>query len=305
MRTASHTRGILTLAHGQQKYVDMAIYLARSIRMNSPNQTLAVVTDRSEMEMKPWFDVVVPLNPEHGTGMAAQKLDLYDNSPFRETIYIDADCLVVRDLSFLWNLFEGRDMSAIGSEMRSGFWAGMDVQATCSKLAIPYIVQLNGGVFYFRRGELAGRIFRTARELIQRYAEIGIARLRGDINDEPLISLAMAMCHQHPVDDCGLGMKTRIGLSGPFEMDILKGHCRFTKHGEVVEPAIMHFGGRCWEGFYYRRERRKIDLHQKRRLSRRAASNWVDLTWSPYHAVLVYRKRLKRRIAALSSNRAD
>ncbi|RPI54055.1 MAG: hypothetical protein EHM55_11960 [Acidobacteria bacterium] len=297
----SHHRGILTLAFGQQRYVDMAIQLARSIRMNSPNQTLAVVTDRSETDMKPWFDLVIPINPAHGTGMAAQKLDLYDNSPFRETIYIDADCLVVRDLAFLWTLFAGLEMAAIGSELRSGSWAGMDVRNTCSQLAIPYVIQLQGGVYYFRQGDLAHRIFRTARELVARYDELGIARLRGAINDEPLISLAMAMCHQHPVDDSGRGMRTRLGLSGTFEMDVLEGQCRFTKHGTVVEPAIMHFGGRNTNGFYYRREKRKMDLHEKGGLPRRAASNLVNLAWRPLHAALVCRKRLKRRIAALSS----
>ena len=276
----------------------MAIHLARSIRLNSPNQTLAVITDRSEMAMKPWFDVVVPMNPEHGTGMADQKLDLYANSPFRETMYIDADSLVVRDLSFLWTLFKGCDMSAIGFEMRSGSWAGMDVPTTCAKLAIPYVVQLNGGVYYFLKGDLAGRI-RTARALIARYDEIGIARLRGAINDEPLISLAMAMCHQHPVDDRGLGMRTRIGQSGAFRDGYSPGTLPVYQTWQSRRTGGQHFGGRDTKRVLLPQGKEKAGPARETRLSRRAASKWVDLTWSTFHAVLVYRKRLKRRIAAL------
>jgi len=300
MKTGKRGRGLLTLAHGRQKYIDMAIQLARSIRLNSPNQTLAIVTDRSSEELRRWFDVVLPFKAEYGTGLV-HKVFLYEYSPFRETLFIDADCLVVRDLQFLWVLFEGRDVSAIGCEMRSGSWSGIDVQATREVLGIPYVVQLNGGVYYFRRGDRSNQVFRTAQELIPRYQQLGIALLRGQMNDEPLMSLAMALHHQRPVDDRGRGMRTRVGQTGDFELDVLKNRCRFTKHGTVVEPAIMHFGGRHTGGFYYRRETRKMDLHEHGNLSRHAASAIVNLTWNPRIVLKAARRTLTQRITGLTS----
>ena len=68
-------RGILTLAQGHQRYIDMAVRLAQSIRLNSPGLPIAVVTDRSEKEMRPWFDAVVKVDPQHGMGLV-QKLFL-------------------------------------------------------------------------------------------------------------------------------------------------------------------------------------------------------------------------------------
>src|SRR5262245_58584028 len=121
MSRAKHPRGILTLAMGSRRYIDMAIQLARSIRLNSPNQTLAVVSDDNGEDLKRWFDLVVPFNPACGAGLV-QKLHLYDYSPFSETLFIDADCFAVRDLSFLWTLFEGSNVSMIGTELRTGSW---------------------------------------------------------------------------------------------------------------------------------------------------------------------------------------
>jgi hypothetical protein len=286
----SAKRGILTLAQGHQRYIDMAIRLAESIRLNSPGLPMAVVTDRPENEMKPWFDVVVEVNPQHGKGLI-QKLFLYDYSPFEETIFIDADCLAVRDFSFLWDLFSDKEVSAIGECLTTGTWAGMLVEQTCANLNIPYIVQLNGGVYFFRKGNVAASVYQSAQALIERYDEIGIARLRGQINEEPLISLAMSMHAQTPVDDQGNGMRTPVGQSGVFEMDILKQFCAFQKHGIRVTPAIMHFGGGYPEAFHYRREVRKMDLHLKYKLPKPLASFLVNTGRNSVYGiyVLVYR----------------
>lgn len=284
-------RGILTLAQGHQRYIEMAVRLAQSIRLNSPGLPIAVVTDRSEKEMRLWFDAVVKVDPQHGMGLV-QKLFLYDYSPFEETIFIDADCLAVGDFSFLWDLFSTQEVSAIGECLTTGTWAGMQVEQTCASLKIPYLIQLNGGVYFFRKGDVAAAVYRKAQDLIQRYDEIGIARLRGQINEEPLISLSMAMHAQLPIDDQGKGMRTPVGQSGVFEMDILKQYCAFQKHGIRVTPAIMHFGGGYPEAFHYRREVRKMDLHLKYKLPKSLASFLVNAGRNSVYGIYVFAYRM-------------
>ncbi|MBX7093193.1 MAG: hypothetical protein K1X56_00605 [Flavobacteriales bacterium] len=283
-------RGIITLAQGKQRYIDMAVNLAKSIRLNSPGLPIAVITDRPEAEMKKWFDYVVPVNPRHGLGLV-QKVYLYDYSPFSETIFIDSDCLVVNDFSFLWDLFQGNDVSAIGEKLIDGNWAGMSVTETCDRLKLPYIVQLNGGVYYFKKNDTAAAVFSNAQKLIEAYDTIGIARLRGQVNEEPLMSLSMAQFGLSPINDNGKGMRTPVGQKGVFRMDILKGYCSFLKHNIKVEPVIMHFGGGYPEAFHYRREVLKMKIYLATRIPKFIISAFVNGFANSFYAMYVFAYR--------------
>lgn len=288
-------KGILTLAQGKQRYVDMAVNLAKSIRLNCPGVPIAIVTDRPELEMKSFFDHVIPVNPDYGLGLI-QKIHLYEYSPFEKTIFIDADCLVVRNFSFLWDLFEGQDVSVIGNKLTTGTWAGMGVETVIQQIKAPYIIQLNGGIYYFRKGVKAASVYQKAQELLDRYDELGIAKLRGQVNEEPLMSLAMSIYRQDPVDDGGKGMRTPVGQSGVFTMDILKGTCAFYKHGICVEPAIMHFGGGYPEAFHYRREIKKLNRYFLLKLPKPIVSFSVNVGWNFVYFIYVLFYRITKSV---------
>ena len=81
----------------------MAKVLARSLAIHSPDIPSAVVTDSSDRGLADLYDHVVQFRPEFGSGLT-QKVYLDAYSPFKETLFIDSDCLVIRDISYLWTL---------------------------------------------------------------------------------------------------------------------------------------------------------------------------------------------------------
>jgi len=107
------SKGVLTLAFGSKKFADMAVGLALSIRRNSPGQSLAIVTDNATDDRLAIFDYRIPL-PEDLPRDLTAKLFLDSLTPFTETLFIDADCLVFKDLSYIWNKLSCHPFAAFG-----------------------------------------------------------------------------------------------------------------------------------------------------------------------------------------------
>lgn len=255
------TQGILTTAYGPSRYRDLAITLARSLDRHSPEIRRAVITDTVDARLDSLYAFRVPLVAERGRGLV-QKLWLLEYSPFERTLFLDADCLVVRDVSFLWELFAGHPFAAVGARHATdGFWFG-DIADRCRRFGLESIPVFNGGLYYFERCDAATEVAADARALADRYDEFGFIRMgNGSINDEVVLSLAIA---RNPggslVDDDGRAMRTPLDIRGPLTIDVLRGSGSFVKGQHRVEPAVIHFCGPWAERFYYRRERLKLTM---------------------------------------------
>lgn len=292
-------RGLLTMAFGDQRYINMAANLARSVRRNWPDQSLAIVTDAPASKDLALFDEVIPMRPELGSGLS-QKLNLDRYSPFAQTLFLDSDCLVVRDMSFAWDLFAGERFSVVGGSVTSGSWFGADLAQVIRDLGLPQgLPKFNGGLMYWDTTVDGAAIFQRARDIMPKYAELGFTAFRSSLPeaDEPLISIAMALEGLHPVKDSGSTMATPLGLSGPFLVDVLRGKCSFIKSGVRVSPAAPHFCGPFAEGPHYRREALKL------RWQPRAPFTWaINLGYAPMIAVRYghvgdLARRVKRRFS--------
>ncbi len=253
-------RGILTMAYGERKkYVMMAKGLAQSLILHSPNIRRAIVTDSRDSELNKLYHIVIPLNPEWGQGMW-QKLYINEYSPFAETIYIDSDCLVVKPIDSLWDLFAGVTFGVIGKQISTGQSFGgkiKDVQKIRDNFNLNSIPVFNGGLYFFEK-KLATPVFLKAREIANNYAQLGIGNFQGGLSDETVFSIALAGQGINAISDpLGLTMRTLRGISGPLKIDVLQGYCSFIKDAKPVEPAIVHFAG--YIGYFYQiREMTKL-----------------------------------------------
>jgi hypothetical protein len=54
------TRGFMTIAFGKERYIDMALSLGRSLKLNSPNIKRAVVTDSKSVALKKFMILLFP-----------------------------------------------------------------------------------------------------------------------------------------------------------------------------------------------------------------------------------------------------
>jgi hypothetical protein len=173
----------------------------------------------------------------------------------------------------------------------------MDVAAMCKRFNLPSIPLFNGGTYYFDKTDLALKIYTKARQLKENYTELGFSNFRGSINEEPLISVAMAINNIESVDDKGSVMRTPIGINGPLKIDVLNKKCFFNKFGEDVSPVIMHFSGSYTNAFHYKRECSKLKLAGHFPfISNKIISFLINMLYNTVYAVLVFCKRILKTI---------
>lgn len=258
-----NSKGIITIAYGDPKFLKMAKALALSLKNVNDNTPRAIVTDffRDE-ELNSLFDFIIDLNPEYGYDHAQHAyLDIY--SPFDITLFIDADSLVFKPLNIVWEIFEGHNFCVHGNKISTGHWH-FDVEKVKGIYGVDSIPAFNGGMYYFDKSEKAKIVFEHARELIPKYYKIGLEEFhKGGISDEALICLGMLKAKIDPIKDYGKTMRTPLGIKGRLHLDILSNKAWFQKYEDIVEPAVVHF---CYvyQIFHiYKREIAKLKMFPK------------------------------------------
>lgn len=256
------TRGILTLAFGAPKYVEMAKALARSLVLHSPQTPRTVVTDSQDPELQELFTTVVKYEPSFGSNVR-QKMYLDRYSPYEETLFIDSDCLVVGDLQIFWDAFKDAGFAVQGVQtLRSGDRDPfLDVEFLLQRFSLAGIPKFNGGIYFFRRSPEVDALFATARMLLDNDQEFGFLSFRSDgPADEALYGTAMAI-HGLTVTDLGQrGMWSPGELQGKITVNAAQGVCSFVKRvgpekvPRLVHPEIVHFFSHFSDSLVYRRE---------------------------------------------------
>ena len=256
-------KGFLTIAIGD-KFRRLATCLIKSYRLTQSKTPFFVVTDREDKELGALFDGLIVDRSEEGLAGFLHKLNMYQNSPCRETIFIDADCIIVKNIDRYWELFEqsGQSVSVFGTQGDSEEDAGsfFNFPYASERYGLENFPLFNGGVYYFKKSDTAERVFAKAKELVPAYDALGCQRLRGNINEEPLMSLGMGLHGQQAtLDTDNTAMFCTPGLTD-LDIDVFRQTCRFLKHGTPVFPSTMHWGTDVTEKSYlYKRERFKVD----------------------------------------------
>jgi hypothetical protein len=257
----SATRGLITMAFGKQRYIDMAKSLGRS--MNAPLVENAVLTDSEDPGLQELFKHVIKYTPELGSYMVP-KFHLDRLSPFQETLYVDSDCLALTNLDAFWVAFQGQSFGVPGwrSLKQGDTDPYVDVSFVLRHFSLSELPKFNGGAYYFAKSEATTKFFNTARELLANAKELSIGDFRdGGFSDEPLFALAMAI-HNLKLTSMGSGgMWTPINSTGRVRLDAIAGRCSFRKEGRMVTPDIIHFAGEWGKCAAYHREQLRLLTH--------------------------------------------
>jgi hypothetical protein len=88
-------------------YVKCAIALARSIRHFHPQASVSLLTNQ-HIDL-PMFDHVITL-PHGDQGGYANDWQVFEASPYRETIKLEADMILASEFDHWWPMFEHRDV---------------------------------------------------------------------------------------------------------------------------------------------------------------------------------------------------
>jgi hypothetical protein len=236
------SRGLITIAIGK-KYISQARNLAYSALLRVPHVMRAVVTDRPEL-LADFYDMVIPHNLDYGDPFAA-KTRLYLYTPFEETLYVDADSLVMHNFDSYWSYLAGQSFVYEGAMLHEGEWY-FDINKIIRQLSLPWIPKFNSGMFLFKNDETAKAIFDTAFGYLtnQKERNLGVDFFRGAmLPDEPFLAIALAQHGIKPVDDHGRFAKSLIGAKN-IHVNAVKGFAFFIKNDRAVFPLIVHYCGR-------------------------------------------------------------
>ncbi|MEL6166224.1 MAG: hypothetical protein AAFR37_21590, partial [Cyanobacteria bacterium J06628_3] len=272
--TKNYNRAVLTIATGKPIYIQMAVNFARSFKWWHKDSDIRFVlaTDQKQLIPPDLQDIeVIELQPgQYGHGFSP-KLHLDKLALAQQTLFIDADCLCVGSLESVFDRFEGRAVSVVGSSISEGEWFG-DVAAVCQRFGVKALPKFNGGVYYLEKGELSGHVYAKARELEPHYEEIGLTLLRGRPNDELLMAIAMAMNNQVGIPDDGSIFTDPQACPVGLSIDVLRGKSRLinpppphSKHQawyplEEAHPLLVHFLGHHTTTYPYLREELRLWL---------------------------------------------
>ena len=288
--------GFVTMAFGHKRYFRQAENMGLSLKRHMSDVPLALVTDRIVGD--DLFDVVIPMKHYSRAG-TIHKLDLYDYSPFEETLFIDSDCIATRPFSAELIAIRQYDFTpVVGRYLHCGDtdpWL-IDLAFALDHINGLTFPKFNGGIYFFKKSNATQLIIRRANELRTRATELGIKDFdRAGPGDETLIGLALAELKVPNLhNDHGNLMRTPVDIIGKLQVDALGGGCSFNKGGVFVSPAICHFPVEWLLTPEY-----KIAEHSLRKGHPPRAARKLSIT-AQYH-LGQFRQRLKRKLSSTFS----
>ena len=261
-------QGYQLLAVGDLKYLNLAIRCAASIKCRDKARPIQLVTDLPSDIVQNYprlFDDITSIVVEPEFAGPLIKLKMYEFSIYQETLFVDADCLLMKDdIDLYWKEMSSRYVvTTPGTRRSEGEWYKTSIEKICDLAKTSSIVQMNSGVLYFKRNERAKVFFDTAIGLV---SELGnftghIHQGRG-LPDEPYLAIAFSRCNVDPmpvVNAEGNGLMVSTIGSSDFIFDSRAGVCRFKKGDKEVSPTICHFVGLRPEDEYERLSKEFLD----------------------------------------------
>jgi hypothetical protein len=153
----SPRRGYLTLAARDRRYLEMAVDMALSLRAHT-TLPIALAADEALAEAARTryaaaFDQVtlVPKRFRHGRAL---KFGTAEASPFEQTMFVDADCIVLGSLDHLWSALDAADMAMTGEHLTAGEdrrHHGFSTRALIHRFGLNTYLKTNSGLFLFSR----------------------------------------------------------------------------------------------------------------------------------------------------------
>jgi hypothetical protein len=227
----------------------MAASCAASIRYWDPQRPIQLVTDVDELGEFAWlFDVITPYRERVGFEGPASKLRMFEFAVFEETMFVDADCLMMKpDIGHYWSeLAVNHDVTTPGRWRTHGNWYGTTIEAMLEQTHTERLVQMNSGVFYFKRNDTAREFFGITNELYMEFGNFTKHNHRGTgAPDEPTFAVAFGRLDIDPfriVDADGSAWMVSTISGREWNLSATTGEPRFWKGGDI-SPTLLHFVG--------------------------------------------------------------
>lgn len=103
-------QGYLIVAHGDPIYIDCALACARSIKLHTPHAKIALLSDRKHECEFGEFDYSLTFNSPVTENPFSADWQAFFQSPFRQTIKIEADMIIPHSIDHWWPMLWKKDV---------------------------------------------------------------------------------------------------------------------------------------------------------------------------------------------------
>ena len=160
---------IVALHHPDIDYVRCASQLAHSVKHWNPHAQICLITDITDVENSVFNEIriISRTNPDNAW---ADDWQVFSQSPFRETIKLEADMLIVSPIDHWWDLFRHKDM-VISTGCNS--WHGGPSQNRTYRRVFDHngLPDVYNAVTYWRRSATARDFFVKVREIFDNWQQ--------------------------------------------------------------------------------------------------------------------------------------
>jgi hypothetical protein len=246
-------KSVFTVVTNSQKYLNFAFALARSYRYHNSLEIPFFIISDDNFELPPdlkWVQKKIIPKELMGKGLEV-RFSFAEVSPSVRSLYIDADSLVYRDIS---NLFElpVDSINVIGQKITKGSWDDMDIPKVMADFKLPYLIRYCGAFYFVGNNDKSRAICENVKKLTK--SDYPFQQHTYSINDEPVFSISMASKGVQPIADTGNIWGDVHQLKSHRDLDVLRGITKFNNskrnpnykfwipEGDY-SPAIIHFGG--------------------------------------------------------------
>lgn len=234
---------VFCVARGKPEYAEMALGLARSLRLIGDATPRAILTDIESVEWSRYFDIVVrPTGPRS----CLDKLTALDYLDADQVLSLDVDMLAFKRLDDIFAAAAGHPLAVQGYQEHEEMWHGRPVTDVIQRYDLPGVFpRFNGGLIYYERGDQWNQLLATARAAEADYESLGFATFRGGAASEEVCllhaMLTVGPYHLLPMES--QFQHSMAGAIGRLEIDILQNRCQGTCKTwklEFAQPYLFH-----------------------------------------------------------------
>ena len=180
---------ILAINSDKVDYLNCARTLTKTIKRWDPGAKVCLITDATQSN-DPIYDHYRVIDNVDRENPWANDWQVFKNSPFRETIKLEADMLIVSDISHWWNLFRHRDV-VVSTGCRNWQDQVSPARNYRSVFDANNLPDVYNAVTYWRLSLTAREFFMLVRDIFANWAEF--RKLIKFPEDVPSTDLVYAM----------------------------------------------------------------------------------------------------------------
>lgn len=195
-------RGFLTIAQNTAEvdYLRLAYAQAMSIKLTMPDSQYCVVVDEDTEKQitdkhRNLFDNIVVLDEDYAKQddwKLANEWQVFNLSPYKETIKVESDILFTRSITHWWHAFRLRDIVlSLGTKNFKGDPATSRVYRKI--FDANQLPDVYNGLMYFRYSETASEFFNIAEQVFKQWETVKENILKGFSYEEASTDVVYAI----------------------------------------------------------------------------------------------------------------